>query len=1024
MAPSRRPLEHAARRSAVVALPALALFSACASAPPPEPVKPAPTHTPVVVPPAPPPPTTEPAPPPPPPEIGSAFEVDPLEPLPPGAVARCGTGRMRAASPESVAVSNTGSIFAIDHVRAGYVLRDVTKGTDIAALPAGSDAKLSPGAFFVVVPESYPSGRVTFYSVPSGDRLGEAKIPIVKPPGRPGVRALLGDYTYVRDVIFSTDGAAVVVSTSDGFAHLLDVTTQKLVKSTKLPAKSRVAGVSRHGDRAVLEHLVYDAGRFSILLSVSFQSLEGYSVLDLRTGATVRKEMFKKPPRDPLDPDASRTPEHANSRFRISPDGKKVVRYEAGSLFAVDVATGKETALTLNPPAKNPFGFGSSGLGGLGLGGSARSFEVMDSGHALVNDEILDLANGKLITTVGPGFEAVSANGKHLVTRAARVFELSSGGDLPHPGLEGPVTSMAFLPDNRLAVAAGSADIWNTDSCSRGESVTTGAAEVAVARRVATAFFSPGSPVIVDERGQRRRFTAPPGLRLSALAPDGSTVFIGAGDAYKGENRLLRMSLGDAKDRDSTRSLADPIGGLDVTPDGMSLAISTGERYGSAAATIELLSATDLATIKQRAVASPGKVLFAGSEVLLHAPEHHGISVHSASTLDERHRLLHGSCCTAVAASADGKLAAGAVDRKVIVWDIASRRVLGTLFHAHREEIKALAFSPDARFLATGSADTTVLFWDLAKLKVPALPSKVEAHVTDPAAAKAFFATTSFDYRIKADGTLESARAGSTDRPPPLKSVTRLVSSMGAHCAIAQNKVRCWGTTRGGVLGVPEQKGAKKWQAASLTTPTTVPVTDPVDVQVDSPYACALSKNGDLTCWGQIDFGAPSSPPTKVLGDVKSIVLARERACAAGKDGLVRCWDVKTPTPTPLQVKDAVSLAAGFDHLCILDKAGAVFCRGSNHQNQLGDDTGVERTDPVLVKGLPAAASVAAGLMATCATTTTGGVYCWGGIGDVELDRPTLLPALDGATAVSLDNDHVCALRGDRVDCQDFKLPE
>ena len=83
--------------------------------------------------------------------IGSTFEVDPVEPLPKGAVARCGTLRMRAHHPEQVAVSNAGAVFAVDTLDYVSSLRDVTRGQDIVKIPNdGHMAAIAPDASFAV----------------------------------------------------------------------------------------------------------------------------------------------------------------------------------------------------------------------------------------------------------------------------------------------------------------------------------------------------------------------------------------------------------------------------------------------------------------------------------------------------------------------------------------------------------------------------------------------------------------------------------------------------------------------------------------------------------------------------------------------------------------------------------------------------------------------------------------------------------------------------------------------------------
>jgi WD40 repeat protein len=62
--------------------------------------------------------------------------------------------------------------------------------------------------------------------------------------------------------------------------------------------------------------------------------------------------------------------------------------------------------------------------------------------------------------------------------------------------------------------------------------------------------------------------------------------------------------------------------------------------------------------------------------------------------------------------SPDGRMLAIGTS-KVQLWEMATQK-LRHEFSGHAGDIRALAFSPDCRLLATGSVDTTVLIWDIA----------------------------------------------------------------------------------------------------------------------------------------------------------------------------------------------------------------------------------------------------------------------------------------------------------------------
>jgi WD40 repeat protein len=75
------------------------------------------------------------------------------------------------------------------------------------------------------------------------------------------------------------------------------------------------------------------------------------------------------------------------------------------------------------------------------------------------------------------------------------------------------------------------------------------------------------------------------------------------------------------------------------------------------------------------------------------------------------------------AVSPDGRIVAGDLNSATItLWDAFSGKQIGKL-EGHRGDIRSLCFSADGRYLVSGSADTTALVWDYRKmLPEPAEP--------------------------------------------------------------------------------------------------------------------------------------------------------------------------------------------------------------------------------------------------------------------------------------------------------------
>jgi alpha-tubulin suppressor-like RCC1 family protein len=115
---------------------------------------------------------------------------------------------------------------------------------------------------------------------------------------------------------------------------------------------------------------------------------------------------------------------------------------------------------------------------------------------------------------------------------------------------------------------------------------------------------------------------------------------------------------------------------------------------------------------------------------------------------------------------------------------------------------------------------------------------------------------------------------------------------------------------------------------------------------------------------------------------------------------------------------DANEVAAGRSHSCALSVSGSVSCWGSNDLGQLGNASGQDSAQPVVVTGLPVIRQITAGWDFTCALAETdSSVWCWGAgdrgqIGDGSTNAiasPNRVPNLTDVSQISAGSEHVCA---------------
>lgn len=171
----------------------------------------------------------------------------------------------------------------------------------------------------------------------------------------------------------------------------------------------------------------------------------------------------------------------------------------------------------------------------------------------------------------------------------------------------------------------------------------------------------------------------------------------------------------------------------------------------------------------------------------------------------------------------------------------------------------------------------------------------------------------------------------------------------------------------------------------------------PGTVEIDfQPVLVDVAIARDATYWvtaeGRI---LAAGVPARVGGlrDVHEIDAAGDHACAIhGSDARVSCWGpnesgqlgngtlTASDVPVAVGLSDVREISVSGSHACAVEGSGRVLCWGANVRNQVSPSTSprVIFPTPVSLPGGARAEHVAVGSVVSCASSTSGGIYCWG----------------------------------------------
>ncbi len=242
--------------------------------------------------------------------------------------------------------------------------------------------------------------------------------------------------------------------------------------------------------------------------------------------------------------------------------------------------------------------------------------------------------------------------------------------------------------------------------------------------------------------------------------------------------------------------------------------------------------------------------------------------------------------------------------------------------------------------------------------------------------------------------------------PLDLESFKKLTVGGSHLCILDQdNIISCVGVNLFGQLGKGEFGDTLNFELASVSN-----IDDAIDISVGSQHSCALHESGEISCWGRNHFGqlgtgeaqvgSHSAVPQRVIGITDAIAVAASTTnitCALHENGEVSCWgqndfgelgtnaDPSTDhSALPVKIEgisNATAITAGNFHVCALHESGEVSCWGGGFFGQLGVDEEVIdgfSTTPVKVAGISDVTAISASSNHTCALHETSEVTCWG----------------------------------------------
>ncbi len=267
---------------------------------------------------------------------------------------------------------------------------------------------------------------------------------------------------------------------------------------------------------------------------------------------------------------------------------------------------------------------------------------------------------------------------------------------------------------------------------------------------------------------------------------------------------------------------------------------------------------------------------------------------------------------------------------------------------------------------------------------------------------------------------------GEPQKVPGIQHATMIVAGARHTCAaVTDGRILCWGENDEGEVG----DGAF---SADRTTPQVVNgILHPTDMVAGAEHTCAILEEGSVYCWGSNENGQLGDGTTVTSATARSVIAlsgtpmkltAGDRSACAIYGTRAQCWG-NLFDPTPQEVANVKSVAAGDNHVCTVETDNTVQCFGNGGQYQLGQNMQMNATAPgVQAIGVTNAAEFFGRGNQSCAVLSDQTAKCWGlnesvrlGVGNTSYytQTPAAVMGLSGITEFAMGYEASCAIKPD-----------